>query len=334
MKIDRGTTGSTFVCIAIVALTRMASAEPSDSSTTSLPTVDADGYGLTPFGRYHQSCAHHVPQGAHVSDGAVRRADGSVIETIEPCAYPARDKPELGRHTSSNGPLPTINDWVETVDAVGITSTAGSTYFDWLGSRWTVPPAPTNYVGQTVFLFPALEPQSRSAIIQPVLQYGPSMAGGGNYWSYASWYIDSSGHPIWSTLYTTVPGHLMMGTMDASSCSAGVCYWSIETTDFDYYPNAPNPSQLNTWTSEVFDWAWATVLEVYNVSSCSQLPNTSSLPSSFIYLYEPGSYLGYYYDQDVTASVSWGNTYTGAGLTPGCSYSQSGVTSNTATIWF
>lgn len=64
---------------------------------------------------------------------------------------------------------------------------------------WNVPDAPKKYTGQTVFLFTGMQnidwvppddgPKSKFDIIQPVLQYGPSAAGGGKYWSISSWYV-------------------------------------------------------------------------------------------------------------------------------------------------
>ena len=60
-----------------------------------------------------------------------------------------------------------------------------------LTTEWTVPPAPATQNGQTIFLFPGI--QNSTMIYQPVLQWGPSAAGGGNYWAVASWYVDGQG---------------------------------------------------------------------------------------------------------------------------------------------
>ena len=57
-----------------------------------------------------------------------------------------------------------------------------------LNSTWLVPSAPTNpNGGQVLFWWNGMEPQDTSAVLQPVLQWGPSAAGGGNYWAIASW---------------------------------------------------------------------------------------------------------------------------------------------------
>ncbi|KAJ7697207.1 hypothetical protein B0H17DRAFT_1130514 [Mycena rosella] len=49
-----------------------------------------------------------------------------------------------------------------------------------------VPPAPATYHGQTVYLFNAINGEG---VVQSVLAYGPTPAGGGELWFVASWYL-------------------------------------------------------------------------------------------------------------------------------------------------
>jgi hypothetical protein len=66
-------------------------------------------------------------------------------------------------------------------------------------TTWKVPPDPQTTGKQTIFLFNGIQNYgSNFGILQPVLQWGPSAAGGGQYWSAASWYVTSGGLP-----YTT-----------------------------------------------------------------------------------------------------------------------------------
>jgi hypothetical protein len=52
---------------------------------------------------------------------------------------------------------------------------------------WVVPPAPSTSSGQTIFLFNGIQNTGTNyGILQPVLQWGSSAAGGGTYWSVAS----------------------------------------------------------------------------------------------------------------------------------------------------
>ena len=52
-------------------------------------------------------------------------------------------------------------------------------------ATWTVPPAPLTQSGQSVMYFNGI--QSDTYILQPVLQWGETALGGGNYWAVASW---------------------------------------------------------------------------------------------------------------------------------------------------
>lgn len=64
--------------------------------------------------------------------------------------------------------------------------------FDFFQTTVVVPPPPSRSEGQTIFLFPGVQPSRNSAhisILQPVLQWGPSAAGGGNSWTVQSYYI-------------------------------------------------------------------------------------------------------------------------------------------------
>ena len=55
-------------------------------------------------------------------------------------------------------------------------------------STWTVPEEPATRSGQTVFLFIGMQDSIPMTLV-PALQWGPSAAGGGEYWSIASWYV-------------------------------------------------------------------------------------------------------------------------------------------------
>lgn len=79
-------------------------------------------------------------------------------------------------------------------------------------TTWTVPPAPSSHDGQTIFLFNGLE--NDSMILQPVLQWGPSAAGGGNNWAVASWFADGqSGQAFHSSLSGVTAGEQLVGVM-------------------------------------------------------------------------------------------------------------------------
>jgi hypothetical protein len=52
-----------------------------------------------------------------------------------------------------------------------------------INSTWVVPGPPVSPSQQTLFFWNGVEPEDTSAVLQPVLQWGSSAAGGGPYWA-------------------------------------------------------------------------------------------------------------------------------------------------------
>lgn len=165
-------------------------------------------------------------------------------------------------------------------------------YTYWVGPKnitsfvgfWNVPDNPPLPSGQLLYLFTGLQnncggygacpdnaTQTLSAttnILQPVLQYGSSPAGGGDFWGIASWYVADFG-----TAHTDVsevaPNDRLYGSMIKTSAPNG---WQVYFNDTT---NSTVPSTLlsvsNALTSFEPD-AYVT-LEVYGVTSCRQYPS-------------------------------------------------------------
>ena len=55
--------------------------------------------------------------------------------------------------------------------------------------RHNIPGPPSFFEWQTLYYFLFTAEQTNRTLLQPVLQYGPSPAGGGQYWSLASWFL-------------------------------------------------------------------------------------------------------------------------------------------------
>jgi hypothetical protein len=238
---------------------------------------DPDDYIRTPAGMFHRSCVHSVPAGATVNDrGRVTLKNGQSLET-PPCLYPARpDRPWAGRPTelsTTREPTlpppsadPTINGWV-----------AYSSWFigesNWLSrqsARFVVPDVPPA-LGQRpahlalLYYFPGIMNGSR--ILQPVLQFGNSPAGGGANWAIASWSCNDGSACYHGPLVTVGPGDVIDGSIQANDCGAGGnCTWQIHTG--------------SRWGSSELGWADGTpytqatggALEVYGLTSCDEIP--------------------------------------------------------------
>jgi hypothetical protein len=132
-------------------------------------------------------------------------------------------------------------------------------------TTWVVPPQPATQSGQTIFLFNGI--QNSTMIYQPVLQWGPSAAGGGNFWAVASWYADGQGGQAFhSQLIPVAAGAVLIGVMQltgqsGSNYSYNCSFQGIANTQLPIQ----NVEQL-TWANET--------LEAYGLTVCSDYPNT------------------------------------------------------------
>ncbi|MBV8277939.1 MAG: hypothetical protein JO170_22120, partial [Verrucomicrobia bacterium] len=210
---------------------------------------------LTPLGYRDRAHVHQIPEGYDL----VRMADGHM----------RAENALTGDHID-------FADSIDTDSRVPFTDNGWITYASWLNrtgkpvssfnTTWTVPPAPSSYDGQTLFQFNSIEPNSGTAILQPVLQYGPSAAGGGEFWAVASWYVTGN-NAYYSSLVTVSPSETLTGVIKLSShvgtkYNYTCAFTGISGTNF----SIKNIAQL-TWCTET--------LEVYGVDLCSEFPNTA-----------------------------------------------------------
>jgi hypothetical protein len=95
-------------------------------------------------------------------------------------------------------------------------------------TRWTVPPAPGRQKTQLIYIFNGLQDSPVTHILQPVLQWGISPDGGGQYWAVASWFVDSSGNAFKSTLVRVNEGDVLTGTMRMTGTRTGNFNYTCE----------------------------------------------------------------------------------------------------------
>jgi hypothetical protein len=294
-------------------------ASPSASTTAAVNIENniPEGYVTTPAGLYHSSCVHEVPEGARVEkNGLVRRRDNSVFQAATRCLFPVRnarhadlsnegERHEGLRSTSAN---PTANGWIEYAQL------SSSNDFSQITANWTVPTPPlTPYIpSQTYFTFPGIE--SDSFIIQPVIQFGTSGAGGGQYWGMASWQCGPPGGCYHSPLKIISHGDLIHGSI-SSGCTGGNCLWSITTKDL----TTGDTTNFSTIDTDQYYLAFGGSVEVYNLNSCDAFPINGVGFSAISLLYKNGTQV----------SPSWFSVLT-SGVVPACGYSVSSTPSTVA----
>jgi len=136
---------------------------------------------------------------------------------------------------------------------------------------WNVPNSPisTKAPLQTLFWWNGVEDLTRSEVLQPVLQWGPaSGAGGGAYWSLASWYVNSAGKAIYTKELKVATGDMINGTCTENPKGL----WTIIGTDMKTKLNVTLHYQLLTPQQKQ---AYVT-LEAYNLDACADYPGQQS----------------------------------------------------------
>ncbi len=272
------------------------------------PARVPDGYVITPFGYFHPSCVRHLAEGETLlADGrVVQHADGT-LENIPACDYPRYTARGEIVATGAARVEPPFISWSWIVDAETTTSTS----YGEIIATWIVPPGPTSNDGQTVYFFPGLVDidDAEGSIIQPVLGWNSDFGGA---WGIASWNCCISGIAWESRAVRVNPGDTILGTTE-STCSAGTLScstWNITTDDV----SSGKSTTLGNTSSEgqTFNWAFAGVLEVYDIARCSDYPPNGAITFSDVALYD--------YNFALISNPGWSIYYDALGLTPQCNY--------------
>jgi hypothetical protein len=195
--------------------------------TAASPNLPA-GYVQTPAGLTHASCVHEIPHGSTVdADGNVQDAKGAVLARYDPCGYKptlkfgtqVHESPAASSTTQTSSP--TVNGWVSWVKQ---TIPSGSTTWNFLATGITVPPDPIRRTGQLLYYFNGLEPSNGNRIVQPVLQWGSSPAGGGNYWAIASWIVWGDGRAYHTGISQVNVGDYILATVNLTNATTKLVY--------------------------------------------------------------------------------------------------------------
>lgn len=275
------------------------------------PLAVPEDYVITPFGYFHPSCLRQIAEGETLlADGRVKHADGTVAANVPVCNYPHYTPTGLlvpaDVRETSGAYAPIIRGWLEYVSATTNTS------YGEISATWTVPPPPATNHGQTLFFFPGFEDYSDEiSIVQPVLQFGSSAGGGGNYWVVASWNCCIKGVAWYSRLLKVSTGDTIVGTVK-SDCKAGLEYcanWKVISEDQTTGKKttlAKTPAEGQVW-----NWGFGAVVEVYGVQQCSDFPADTSLVFT-VQLYDQ--------NRNLISNPGWVGTPAGSGTSPWCNY--------------
>jgi hypothetical protein len=311
------TTTATFLCcLAVLGLDNDCIAQA--QTMPSEATLDHPGWAQIPGQLIRADCIHEIPNGARVevdNDGNITgdvTVNGALLAHYDRCPEtPVITRPR-GRTENLVNPPGIGNGWVEASQwDVPLSSTDN---IDYMAGTWAVPSNPLS-TGALIYLFNGIEPSERNWVLQPVLQYGRSIAGGGNYWAIASWAVGSNGYVFHSPLGTVRPGDLISAYTRMTNVSGNTQYWGVVAKDITtgvYSWITAGSSGLH-WT-----WAFAAVLEVYNVTSCTQFPaNGKAVFTKSVVDHGFPSYTGIFPQGWYAAKYLYGGPSCGFGVVPG-----------------
>jgi hypothetical protein len=213
----------------------------------------------------HESCITRVgPEELVIEEASGLTIEGPAGRRQLRCAYPRLDtrRPALPQARNPG--------WVADMTGTAPINAFGFNWFDGMETALgPVPHDPVSRGNQQLYYFSGLTNDS-GLIIQPVLQWGTSPAGGGDFWAIAAWSVDAGNNATVSDLLRVNPGQSVFGKMLSNSCSSsGQCRWRITVGD------GSKETSTNILSASAFRTAHKAVFEEYRATRCSELASTS-----------------------------------------------------------
>jgi len=215
-------------------------------------------YLRVPGGLVHSSCIYRLTEQnsliEHEGDElVVTGGETGEILRISKCPYPVRRNDR-----TTHGPA--WKTWAQYQNTELISSLTG---------YWTVPPQPTSSDSQILYFWNGVEPTDNSEVLQPVLQWGYTPAGGGDFWGVASWFVSANFGSVVSPLVDSSPNDVIKGYNFRQANGT----WTINGTDTNTAQSA-----VISYTPDESDYSYAyEVLEAYTLSGCDDYPPTGEV---------------------------------------------------------
>jgi len=183
--------------------------------------VDTD-IVYTPFGPTNKSNVHFVNNDSHIS---ILKNSIQVVHnksnTVHQEYYNIKGQEQLLKNKlniykdatlhSANKLIDKNDGWITHAECYSSISDSGP--FEYFSSTFVVPSPPLRKSEQLIYLFIGLGTieYGVSHIVQPVLQWGKSPAGGGDYWAICNWYVLSNYTFFYDTLIKVESGFQLKG---------------------------------------------------------------------------------------------------------------------------
>lgn len=206
----------------------------------------------TPGGYRSRALVHAVAGGqvVQVADGVGRRFDLVRNLSIDPLDTALGETVEAALNEG----------WITYATWVNETGNPISAF----RTTWTVPEPPATESNQLIYLFNGLQDVEGTVILQPVLQWGYSEAGGGPYWSVGSWYVTSGEQAFHTPSFRVEPGDSVVGVMELVGRQGATFGYRSS------FSGIVGTSMTVHGAPELV--ACFETLEAYNVTQCSDYP--------------------------------------------------------------
>ena len=253
--------------------------QTADGTFTVVPTVDLeqsegsasmpDDLVITPGGPRPRSLVHLIEDGTVLdgADGRLRKLGGAREVLADFGVLPQRThgvplQPGNVTHLRPEAAPAFGHGWITFASWSNATGKPVSSFT----TTWVVPDPPATQSGQLLYLFSGI--QNSTMIYQPVLQWGESPAGGGDYWAVASWYVDGeNGVAFHSSAVQVNPGDTLVGVMTLTGQSGSQFSYNC---GFNGIANASLP------ISNVDELTWLIeTLECYGITKASDYPDAA-----------------------------------------------------------
>ncbi|MDQ4504551.1 tectonin domain-containing protein [Sinomonas sp. ASV322] len=235
------------------------------TSTGGMPAEADEELVVTPGGYRKRSLVHEIGPD-HVLDLSTGTVKQMHISGREVADFGPIEQRDVGRRLMPDnvalrpGIVPGLaTGWIAYADWSNTTGNPITRF----ATSWVVPPAPSTNHSQTIYLFNGI--QNSTMIYQPVLQWGPSPAGGGSSWNVASWYADGQGGPAFhSSLAPVSSGQVITGVITLTGQSGASFSYNCEFIGIANTSLPITNVQELTWSVET--------LEAYGLQQCSDYP--------------------------------------------------------------
>jgi len=277
-----------------------------NKAATIITDAAASNMVLTPAGLMDKSKVHYIQPGTElrVSNGHLQQIQSASGKMLQDFGVVSLVPDAI--HGSANKFVPAqVNGWAAYTYWQNPDKSKPIVYYT---TSWTVPALPKTQGNQTLFIFNGMQDgvTQTSYIVQPVLQWGGSAAGGGKYWAVTNWYVSAS-QAFFGKLQTVAVGTKLTGVMTETGFTGKNFNY---TSAFTGYPDSVNLKVSNVPQA---NWA-AETLEVYGVSAAGQYPAQTSMAFSAIQMLRLDSTAVMQNKSD--APLSWTAVAATSGTTP------------------